>query len=137
MPTLRPKTDRECLLAAVRRGSLPALLALYDCWIEEGAVEQAGEYDRLAHAACAAVRADGPRHRQVGRTHLIYLAFKAFVYRVNRAERCWRLPAAARVERTPAWEWMRGMAGQLHDEFRRRFSEDVARAIRDGSRPGL
>ena len=105
MPAVKFKTDRQCLLAGVRRRKLDALLQLYDCWIDEGAERQVEAFERLQR--CVRWSHENRARLRIGIRENVYRAFRDFAYQVNKLERTWRLPAIKSLWGSTADEWMR------------------------------
>lgn len=116
-------TDRDHLLRAFRRGDSRALFPLADLWLEQGCEKQAAEFDRLIRRfrwSLSAKRA--MKNRRVSPAENCYRSLLYFVVRVNRLERCWRLPAV--FCKTPAEEWLREASGHLMTYVRERMAAE-------------
>lgn len=124
------KTDRQTLLAAVRKGDFGALLSLADLWAEEGDGQQAAAWSKLVGECRWDV--ENWKRRRMGVRNSVGLWFRDFAYTVNRLEgKPWHLPKyyrwvgsdglvrrqtwmrAKEVAYVAAWEWCRDMADKL------------------------
>jgi hypothetical protein len=114
------KTDRQTLLAAVRRGDFGALLSLADLWEEDPACgPQAAMWAKLVERVRWHV-ANRDRLR-MGVLESMARWFRDWAYALNRREgKPWRLPykpcvhsVAVSKDYQRAWDWCRDMADKL------------------------